>query len=269
MQTSDAQRPLKIGELARRTGLTVRTLHHYDEIGLLRPAERTYAGHRLYRRPEIRRLHRIVALRSLGVPLDTVAGMLEREAQDPRAAIREHLAALDERLRATGELRARLVRILGALEEIDGASSADYLAAIERTTMLEKHYTPDQLDWLARRREELGEDAIRDVEDEWPRLYAAMRVEMSAGSDPSGPRPQAIAARMRELVAMFHGANAPIKQVVADFWRRTPREEMIARLEAQGVEDAAAHIPEPELTAYVERAHEAGQAPPARLRADT
>lgn len=47
---------MKVGALARRTGLTVRTLHHYDEIGLLRPTQRTTAGHRLYGDEEVRRL---------------------------------------------------------------------------------------------------------------------------------------------------------------------------------------------------------------------
>ena len=56
----------KIGELARRTGLTVRTLHHYDEIGLLSPAERSDGGHRVYYEAGVQRLYRIVSLRSLG-----------------------------------------------------------------------------------------------------------------------------------------------------------------------------------------------------------
>ena len=67
----------KIGELARRTGLTVRTLHHYDEIGLLSPAERSDGGHRVYGEAEVQRLYRIVSLRSLGFPLEAVAAALE------------------------------------------------------------------------------------------------------------------------------------------------------------------------------------------------
>ena len=59
----------KIGELARATGLTVRTLHHYDEIGLLVPSERTQAGYRLYGEQDVRRLYEIRALRDLGIPL--------------------------------------------------------------------------------------------------------------------------------------------------------------------------------------------------------
>ena len=73
----------KIGELARRTGLTVRTLHHYDEIGLLSPAERSDGGHRVYDEAGVQRLYRIVSLRSLGFPLDAIAQALDSERFDP------------------------------------------------------------------------------------------------------------------------------------------------------------------------------------------
>jgi DNA-binding transcriptional MerR regulator len=63
------ERRWKVGELARATGLTVRALHHYDELGLLVPSERTQAGHRLYGEDDVRRLYRVVALRHLGLPL--------------------------------------------------------------------------------------------------------------------------------------------------------------------------------------------------------
>ena len=69
----------KIGELAKRTGLTVRTLHHYDEIGLLSPAERSDGGHRVYDEAAVQRLYRIVSLRSLGFPLDAIADALDGE----------------------------------------------------------------------------------------------------------------------------------------------------------------------------------------------
>jgi DNA-binding transcriptional MerR regulator len=60
--TAAADRRWKIGELARATGLTVRTLHHYDAVGLLPPSERSEAGYRLYTRTDVERLYEIVAL---------------------------------------------------------------------------------------------------------------------------------------------------------------------------------------------------------------
>jgi DNA-binding transcriptional MerR regulator len=68
---------LLIGELAARAGLTVRTLHHYDQIGLVRASERTEAGHRCHSEADVRRLYQVVALRSLGVPLARIARALE------------------------------------------------------------------------------------------------------------------------------------------------------------------------------------------------
>ena len=57
---------LKVGDLARRTGLTVRTLHHYDEIGLLKPSLHTESGHRLYTGRDVARLQQVLSLRQLG-----------------------------------------------------------------------------------------------------------------------------------------------------------------------------------------------------------
>ncbi|MDQ3549743.1 MAG: MerR family transcriptional regulator, partial [Chloroflexota bacterium] len=63
---------MKVGELARRTGMTVRALHHYDEIGLLSPSERTASGHRLYSAAEVERLQQIASLRQIGFPLEEI-----------------------------------------------------------------------------------------------------------------------------------------------------------------------------------------------------
>ena len=68
---------LKVGALARRAGLTVRTLHHYEEIGLLVPARRTGSGHRLYGMPEVRRLHQITSLKQMGLSLDEIRASLD------------------------------------------------------------------------------------------------------------------------------------------------------------------------------------------------
>ncbi len=66
----------KVGELARSTGLTVRTLHHYDQVGLVQPSGRTVAGHRLYDAGDVQRLYQVVALRALGLSLEAVRAVL-------------------------------------------------------------------------------------------------------------------------------------------------------------------------------------------------
>src|ERR687886_1734943 len=103
---------MRIGDVAAATGVTVRTLRHYDELGLLVPSERTEAGYRLYDDADLQRLYRILALRRMGFGLDAIAAVLDGDKGDPRPAVRRHLAHVEERLRLGEALKERLVRIL-------------------------------------------------------------------------------------------------------------------------------------------------------------
>ncbi|MEU3254111.1 MerR family transcriptional regulator [Streptomyces sp. NPDC006997] len=91
-----------VGQVAGFAGVTVRTLHHYDDVGLLVPSERTRAGHRRYGEADLDRLQQILFYRELGFPLDEVAVLLDDPDADPRAHLRrqhELLTARIERLR--------------------------------------------------------------------------------------------------------------------------------------------------------------------------
>src|SRR5688572_27289105 len=114
---------LRIGEVAQATGVTVRTLRHYDALGLLVPSERTSSGYRLYGEPDLRRLYRILALRRVGFGLDDIAAALDADGDDPRPTVRLHLAQLDEHVRLAETLRARLTRILDVLDRADEPSA--------------------------------------------------------------------------------------------------------------------------------------------------
>ena len=130
---------LKVGELARRTGLTIRTLHHYDEIGLLKPSLHTEAGYRLYTRADVARLQQVLSLRQLGFALEEVRHCLDRPGFAPLEVIRLHVTRLREQI----ELQRKLCEPLEALAEhfrAAGEVSADeFLQTIEVMTMNEKH----------------------------------------------------------------------------------------------------------------------------------
>ena len=191
----------KIGELARRTGLTVRTLHHYDEIGLLSPAERSDGGHRVYDEADVQ----IVSLRSLGFPLDAIAQALDSKSFDPKEAVDDHLRRLEAQIAQEQQLLDRL-RMLRQRLDAD-----DFLTTIEELTMRERYYTPEQLDQLEQRRQALGEDAIKDVEREWSEIFATLKQEMDDGTDPADPRLRPIGERSRELLEMFTGGDPGIQ----------------------------------------------------------
>lgn len=99
---------LRVGELARRTGLSVRTLHHYDDLGLLTPSGRSSGDHRLYSVADLQRLLAIVHLRELGLSLAEVRAALDEPGFDPAATLDAHIDAVQERLATQRALLARL-----------------------------------------------------------------------------------------------------------------------------------------------------------------
>ena len=107
------QGALKVAAVARRTGVSVRTLHYYEEIGLLTPSSRTAAGHRLYTPADVQRLQQIRSLQQLGLPLSAIGDCLAAESFDARQLIRDHLARVLEQRRDLERLEHQL-RTLGA-----------------------------------------------------------------------------------------------------------------------------------------------------------
>jgi len=120
----------RVGELAQASGLTVRTLHYYEQIGLLTPSGRSAAGHRLYDVADSERLYRICLLRRLGMGLAQVQRALDDPSWDLASAMRQHLTTLDEQLDATARLRSRVAGTLAT----DGT---DLLEVVEAMTTLE------------------------------------------------------------------------------------------------------------------------------------
>src|SRR3954451_11706194 len=128
--------PLRVGELARASGLTVRALHYYDEIGLLSPSMRTGGGHRAYADADVQRLYRICALRRLGLPLSSIANVLDQQAWDVAATLREQLTELDRRLKAEQRLRSRLAGLVSGAHA-NQASTYELLEVLEQMNAID------------------------------------------------------------------------------------------------------------------------------------
>jgi MerR family transcriptional regulator, thiopeptide resistance regulator len=203
--------PLRIGDVARLAGLTVRTLRHYDEIGLLVPSARSGAGYRLYDDGDVRRLYRILALRGMGFPLEEIARTLAAEGEDPRPALRRHLERIDDELALTERLRAQLAHILAVLDRADEPSGDLFIEAIEVMTRVETYYTPEQLAQLRERADALGADGLKRAERDWAELIEAVERERVAGTDPADPRLDPLVERWTALVRAFTGGDPGIK----------------------------------------------------------
>ncbi|MBU7598121.1 MerR family transcriptional regulator [Streptomyces sp. P38-E01] len=103
-----------VGRVASLAGVTVRTLHHYDELGLLTPGERTRAGHRRYSDADLDRLQRILFYRELGFPLEEVALLLDDPRTDPLEHLRRQHRALTGRIEQLRKMAAAVQRTLEA-----------------------------------------------------------------------------------------------------------------------------------------------------------
>jgi DNA-binding transcriptional MerR regulator len=220
---ADAMRVWKVGELCKQTGITVRTLHHYDEIGLLSPSERSRAGYRLYTEGDIVRLQQILSLRQLGFSLEEIRACLSRPDFSPLHVVELHLSRLTEQIEAQQRLRTRLEALAEHLRSAGTASADEFIQTMEMITMFEKYYTPDQLQELEARRQQVGEERIREVEGEWPELMAAVRSEMDRGTDPGDERVQRLAQRWTGLVREFTGGNPGIEKSLRTLYQQEPR----------------------------------------------
>jgi DNA-binding transcriptional MerR regulator len=209
----------KVGELAKRTGLTVRALHHYDEIGLLRPSLHTGSGHRLYTARDVARLQRIVSLRQVGLALDEIRDCLDRPGFSPLEVIRLQVARLRDRIAMQQRLCDRLEAVAARLHEAEEVSADEFIAMIEEMTMFEKYYTPEQMEALKKRGDQLGPEAIERSHEEWADLIAQVRAEMDSGTDPSSPEVQELARRWMGLVNAFTGGDAGIERSLGRLWQ--------------------------------------------------
>jgi MerR family transcriptional regulator, thiopeptide resistance regulator len=200
----------------------VRTLHHYDEIGLLSPSHHTESGYRLYVADDVARLQQVMSLRQLGFSLEQIRTFLGRPDASALRVIELHLACLDEQIAHQQTLRERLARIADSLRSTGRATVEQLIQVTEGITMFEKYYTPEHLEELRQRREAVGEDCIREVEAEWPRLMAEVRAEMDKGTDPADGRVQELARRWSGLVNEFTGGNPGIAKALKTMYQQEP-----------------------------------------------
>jgi DNA-binding transcriptional MerR regulator len=214
-ESAQAERSnIKIGDLAKRTGVSVRTLHYYDEIGLLRPAMVTASRHRLYGPQELIRLQQIKSLRRLGFSLDEVRAVLDAPEFSPAIVLELHIRQLRDRIAHEQRLVALLETLSAGYRGASMQSVDDLIGVIEDITTIERSFTPDELAEIKERGERLEPDHIKAVEAEWPRLIAQVRREMLNGTEPTSEGMRPLAVRWRALVREFTGGNRIIEQKV-------------------------------------------------------
>jgi DNA-binding transcriptional MerR regulator len=195
-----------VGTVARLTGVTVRTLHHYDEIGLLPPGDRSPAGYRRYSEADLERLQQILAYRELGFPLEGIATILA----DPLAHLRRQHALLLARM-------DRLRKLIDAIEFIMEAQQMGIQLTAEERFEVFGESDPDQYAAEAEQRWG-GTDAYREsqrraasyTKDDWLRvkaeseqLYRRFAEAMAAGAPATSPAVMDLAEQHRGQISRW------------------------------------------------------------------
>lgn len=226
---------LKVGDLAKQTGVSPRTLHYYDEIGLLSPSQRTDAGYRLYGEAEIIRLQQIISLRQLGFPLERIRECLLKPNEfSPHHVLQLQLSQLKEQIALQQQLCNKLEAIASRLQTTETVSIEAFIQVIEVTMMIDKYYTQEQQAHLQERYEQLGEERIRQAEAEWQDVIGQARMLMESDADPASEAVQAVAQRWRSLIEEFTGGDAGIAQSLQTMYQQEGTE-----VASRGAIDAA------------------------------
>jgi DNA-binding transcriptional MerR regulator len=213
----------RVGDLARHSGVTVRTLHHYEAIGLLRACGRTAAGHRRYAEAELARLQQIRSLRYLGLPLSRIRQVIDGTPETTLAVITTHIERLREQAALQRQLLVHLEALRTRLIRGETASMNELMSALEAQTMVERKFTAEEQEFFRQRREAVGDARIKEVEEHaWPQMFSDVRAEIAAGTEPESARGRELADRWFGLVGEFTGGNPKIEARLAASYAEDP-----------------------------------------------
>jgi DNA-binding transcriptional MerR regulator len=202
-------------EFARRAGVTVRTLHHYDRLGLLKPSRYTEAGYRLYGEGDFARLQQIVMLKYIGLSLKAIKELLSERELDLQTTLRLQRDIVEEKRRHLDTVIQAIERAERAFAESNEPDWETFKQIIEVINMqndmewMKKYYTEEQLAELAERgTPEVLERGQRD----WAALIKEVEAALAEGVDPQSEKAQALAARWSALIEAFTGGNQGIRE---------------------------------------------------------
>jgi DNA-binding transcriptional MerR regulator len=212
-----------VGDLARHSGVTVRTLHHYEAIGLLRASERTAAGHRRYAEAELVRLQQIRSLGYLGLPLSRIRQVIDGTPETAITVITAHIERLREQAALQRQLLVHLEALRARLLRGETASMDELISALEAQTIMERRFNAEEQEFFRQRREAVGDARIKEVEEHaWPQMFSDVRAEIAAGTEPESARGRELADRWFALVAEFTGGNPKIEARLAASYAEDP-----------------------------------------------
>ncbi|MFD1952987.1 MerR family transcriptional regulator [Paenibacillus thailandensis] len=142
------QQQWKVGDLAKLTGLTVRTLRFYDQIGLFSPSGHSGSGHRLYNEADIRRLQQILSLKDLGLSLEEIQALLEGQTYTPAEIVSIQIERVRKTIKTQRKLLAALERVAERMTDQEPLSTDAFISLLESMRLAhEKYIIERRMNW--------------------------------------------------------------------------------------------------------------------------
>ncbi|MFJ8664145.1 MerR family transcriptional regulator [Streptomyces sp. NPDC093600] len=220
---------LTVGQVSTGLGVTVRALHHWDEIGLARPSLRTAAGYRLYTADDLVRLQRIVVYRELGLGLDRIRAVLDDAAADVPGALRAQRTQVAERIDRLKELSAGLDRM------IDAHDRGLLLTVEQQAAIFGPRWNPDwptearqrygdttQWRQYAERSASRGPEEWQTVTDAMTELDRALADAMDAGVTPGSSEANQLVEQHRAVFASYFPLTRQMQVCLARMYEADP-----------------------------------------------
>lgn len=214
----------KVGELAKQTGITVRTLHYYDQIGLLSPSQHSDAGHRLYNEADIARLQQIMSLKQLGFALEEIKKLIDNPNFNPITVIELQLKNVKKQIQLQKQLYSRLEglhELLNTQQEVKAEQFIKLIGVINRMNV-ENYFTQEQLEKMKAKTEHFNPEEKRKLENAWVELVSKVRAEMEKGTSPEAPNVILLAKQWNELIIKFTGGDVEIVKSAERFYTENP-----------------------------------------------
>lgn len=220
-------RAYTIGQLAAMAGVTVRTLHHYDQIGLLKPSARTTAGYRLYEGPDLLRLQQILFFKDFDLPLGEIRQILDDPGFDQVQALERHRRLLHKQV-------GRLTRLLDTIDKTITSLTGDNMTLTDQE--LYEGFTQEQIDRYKTEARETYDPALvaqseRRVGKMSKEQWRAVKAEGDAisrgmaelmGRVPSDPDVQALMARQHAWIEEFYECSPEVFEGLGQLYATHP-----------------------------------------------
>lgn len=236
-------RTWKVSEVSAAAHVTVRTLHHYDDIGLLVPTGRSDAGYRLYTAGDLRRLRQILLYRELGFSLEGIRQMLDDPGYDQERALREQRALILEKIARLRGMIEGIDATLGALDE--GEDMATDQLFSERAAFNHEDYEDEARErWgqtdaykeSARRTRSYGPEQWAQIKEEAASIGAAAAQRLGAGEPPTAPAAMDVAEEHRQHISRwFYPCDHAMHGSLADMYEADERFKRHYEDQAEGL----------------------------------